>query len=236
VQKEGNPFMSNKELNAITKFIEHFTKVTVRIASYDGGGHMITRCSGFLYQPGPDLIPVVLTAGHKLPIKGSLIETRIQKDGHILAVNAGEFKIFYNHDTIDYAYSYLPNDVYDREMKPSQGIELSIYQHKFLNPERNDAYGFAVVNDYAEFIKADDTYLLPSYCCFEVGMELIDQTEHINYFKVARSFQGDEYYKGASGAPIANPEGVINSILIGGCQQMGVLKAFRLDNAVIELK
>ncbi len=59
------------------------------------------------------------------------------------------------------------------------------------------------------------------------------QDEHINYFKPAE-FKGDDYYKGASGSPIADPEGQITSILIGGTDD-SLLRAFRMDNIEIDI-
>jgi hypothetical protein len=50
---------------------------------------------------------------------------------------------------------------------------------------------------------------------------------------LSRKKQSDEYYKGASGSPIGNPEGSINSILIGGGQN-DLLLAFRLDSIDIK--
>ena len=38
-------------------------------------------------------------------------------------------------------------------------------------------------------------------------------------FKLARAHQGHEYYRGASGAPIVSPEGVIVSMVLGGCEK-----------------
>ena len=36
-------------------------------------------------------------------------------------------------------------------------------------------------------------------------MKLEREEEHTNYFKLARFLQGNEFYEGASGSPIANP-------------------------------
>ena len=54
-------------------------------------------------------------------------------------------------------------------------------------------------------------------------------------FKNRIKRQGHEYYQGASGSPIADPEGAITSILIGGCEKTGLLRAFRLDNVDIKI-
>lgn len=226
--------MDDKIEENIRKFIDHMTKVTVRISSWNEKGELAGRASGFLYQNSDEEIPIVLTAGHKLPKKGSFIDTRVIKDGKTFSINAGKFDIFYNHDDIDYAYSKLPVDIYKKELEQYKDVEFFSYRHEFVKAEKGEAYGFAVINDYGEFINNHNGYLLPSYCCFEVGLELVKQDEHINFFKLSREFQGDEYYQGASGSPIADPEGAITSILIGGCEETGLLRASRLDNIKIK--
>jgi len=223
--------MSKLEKN-ILKFLDLMTNVTVRITSFDEEGHLIGRCSGFLYKKTLDSIPIVITAGHKLPQKGSFIETKIVKDGKILQINAGEFKVFYNNDDIDYAYSELPIAIYQEEMEQYEGVSFAVYNHEFIAAEQEEAYGFSVVNDYLEFVERNDITTLPSYSCYELGLELVKQEEHVNYFK-PQIFQGDEFYRGASGSPIADPEGIITSILIGGTED-GLLCAFRLDNIKLE--
>lgn len=227
--------MTTKEEKHINKFIDLLTKVTVRISTWNENGELKGRASGFLYQPSADKIPIIITAGHKLPEIGSFIETRIKKEGKTFSINAGKFNIFYNHNDIDYAYSELPIEIYKEELEKYKDVEFITYQHKFIKAMKDEVYGFAVINDYAEFVKNGDGYILPSYCCYEIYLELVEQDEHLNYFKPARDFQGHEYYQGASGSPIADPEGAITSILIGGCEKTGLLRAFRLDNIDIKI-
>lgn len=226
--------MTKKEEKNINKFIDLLTKVTVRISTWKENGELKGRSSGFLYQSSADKIPKIITAGHNLPESGSFIETRIIKEGKTFLINAGKFNVFYNFNDIDYAFSELPIETYKEELEQYKDVEFIAYQHKFIKAIKDEAYGFAVINDYAEFVIDADGYILPVYCCYEIGLELVEQDEHLNYFKPARNFQGHEYYKGASGSPIADPEGAITSILIGGCERTGLLRAFRLDNINIE--
>ena len=222
--------MSKQDEKNIIKFIDILTKVTVRISTFNEEGKLTGRASGFLYQPEIDKIPLIITAGHNLPETGSFIETGIVKDGKLLLINAGKFNIFYKMGDVDYAFCELPIEIYKQDIEKYIDVEFTAYKGKFINAMKNEAYGFAVVNDFAEFVRSENGFLLPSYCCFEVGLELVNQDENINYFKLARDFQGHEYYQGASGSPIADPEGAITSILIGSCQETGLLKATRLDN------
>ena len=223
---------ANEEENVRT-FIDNFTKITVRISSFSKHGEMTGRSSGFLFQSSEDAIPLVVTAGHKLPAKGSFIETRVSKEHSTLSINAGEFRIFYNGDDIDYAVSELPTELYRKEIEQYNVVDFFSYRHKFVPAVPNEAYGFAVINNY-EFTRDINGLILPTYCCVEVGMELVEQTERLNIFKLARPHQGDEYYQGASGAPIADPEGQITSILIGRVPGTELLKASRLDNVDVK--
>lgn len=224
--------MTDLTLENIRNFIDHLTRFTVRIVKFGPNGEIIAMSSGFLYQPNAKSPLVVITAGHKTPTKGAFIETRITKDGQTLCLTAGKFTVFYNFDNIDYAYSFLPIDKIQSDLDKDIRVEYIAYRHEFIKAEKREAYGFAVWNNY-EFVRSGNELLLPRYCCYEVGMKLAKQDEHINYFKTSRSLQADEYYEGASGSPIAAPEGAITSILIGRTEDEKYRKGFRLDNTPI---
>ena len=227
--------LTKRQKENLHQLVDHLTKFTFRISKWNEEGKLTGRCSGFLYQPSNLQIPIVITAGHGMPEKGAFIETRIRKDGKTFMMNAGEFKVWYNHEDIDFAFSVLPAHLYREEIEKFSGIDLSCYTHDFIKAKKGDeGYGFAVINNY-EFIKDGNGFVLPTYCCHELFLELVEQDEHINYFKLAREFQGHEYYEGASGSPIADQEGAITSILIGGDEKTGLLRAFRLDNIELSL-
>jgi hypothetical protein len=219
---------SKKAVSNMVRFIEHFSKVTLRISTLDKTGALLSRCSGFLYKLPATPVPIVITAGHDLPQEGSFIETAIIKNDKMLMINAGKFNVFYNHEDIDYAYSTLPKELYKNDIKAFENIAVTIYQHEFVKAVKAEAYGFAVVNNYEFVTNHAGGFFVPSYYCYEVGLELVKQDEHLNYFKPTE-FKGDDYYRGASGSPIADPEGQITSILIGGTPDF-LLRAFRLDN------
>lgn len=223
--------MSKKGENNINKLLGQFTKITYRLALCDIDGRLMARSSGFLYQPDPTKYPFVVTAGHDTPVKGVAIETDIIIDGEKkLALNAGEFQVFYSgqHGDYDYAYSVLPLDLIQKDLKKI-GFNLDVYRGKFVKAQKGEPYGFAVLNDY-EFVPTSSGYGQQRFLCSEVNLELLNQDEHFNYFKLSRPFPEDDYYPGASGAPIFDIEGAITSILIGGADDKSYLKAFRLDN------
>ncbi len=228
--------MTNKDRDAMNAFVDHMTKVTMRVVKWSENGQLTGMSSGFLYQPDINYHPIVITAGHGMPVKGAFLETRFVKDGQPLLINGGEFKIFRQGEDIDYAYSKLPIEIIKRDLPKEANAECIIYTHKFIKAKKNEAYGFAVINNHLEFIKSGDKLLLPTYCCTELFLELVKQDEHINYFKPSRQIQEDDYYRGASGSPIADPEGAITSILIGGTEPRELLRAFRLDNIDLPLE
>jgi len=210
--------------------VDVLTKLTFRIAKWSKQQKLKGRSSGFLYRNPKTHRPVLITAGHKMPKNGCFIETRMRDDkGHMLQINAGKFKVFYKQSKIDVAFSELPIELYQKDIEKYDGIDIIQYQAPFKNADPKEPHAFAVVNNY-EFTKDENGYVVPVYLCYEVGMELIRQDENFNYFKPNREFQGDEYYEGASGAPIADSNGAISSILVSGDKAEGILKAFRLDN------
>ena len=224
--------MTKKEIANIKNYVEHMAKLTIRIVKMDETGNLTGLASGFIFHPDKDKPPIVITAGHSTPEKGCFIETNIIKDGKTLCINAGEFKSFHSQEGVDYAYSYLNNEMIQNVKDNKSSFEMISYLHEFVKADKNEEYGFAVLNNY-EFVKNGDAYILPRYCCYEVGLKLVKQEEHINYFKTLGQIRDHEYYKGASGSPVSDPEGRITGILIGGTEPKEHLRVFRLDNVIL---
>jgi hypothetical protein len=221
--------MTEKEKKAAQKFVDLMLKVTFRICHWNQDGELKSRSSGFLYRKSESSPILVITAGHGTPPEGSFIETTHVHKDKTAAINAGKFNVFHQQDGIDYAYSELPLERIQKSLSPDMSFEFTCYKESFVNAVKNEAYGFAVRNNY-EFVKMGVT---PTYLCYELYLELERQEEHVNYFKPSRQIQKDEYYAGASGSPISDPSGKICSILIGGTEPRELLRAFRLDNIVL---
>ncbi|MDT3367569.1 MAG: hypothetical protein LIR40_02855 [Bacteroidota bacterium] len=218
---------SNKQ-----EFKDFMVYLTVRLLKLTENGDFKGRASGFIYQPSGIGSPKLITAGHELERDYNFFETFEIINDQLMLLNGGAFDIFYDEEReMDYAYSVLPLQKYGEQECIALGKYMG-YFHSFVKADKRGRYGFAVRNDYGEFIKTDKGFELPSYECSEIDLKLEEQTEHINYFKTTSEFQGHEFYKGASGSPIANMNGLINSILIGGDDEKGLLKGFRLDNIV----
>lgn len=213
-----------KKMNALKdKLIE----ITYRLVSPTDISFSMASC--FIYQPDSEQENLyVITAGHTLSVNGSFIETHEKsEDGNPLLINAGRFSIFYNHNDIDYAFSKLPLQMVQQQLPTATRFPLNVYRGPFRTAVQNEAYGFAVLNNY-ELLRAGDQLLMHKYECVEMCMELESQSDHINHFRLARERREHEFYRGASGSPIADPEGAICSILIGAEGEL--LRGFRLDN------
>ena len=221
--------MTKKEQKATQNYIDLFLKVTFRICHWDTDGSLKSRSSGFLYKRTPSSPILVITAGHHTPPEGSFIETSHVYENKTAAINAGKFQVFYNQNDIDYAYSILPLELIQKSLTKGMSFEFAVYKEPFVNAVKDEAYGFAVRNNY-EFLKCDNKLIAPTYLCAELYMELVKQDEHINFFRTSRPIKEHEYYQGASGSPISDPYGRITSILIGGTNPIEFLRGFRLDN------
>lgn len=222
-------------LSGIRQYIDFMTKFTVRIIAFRNSTEIKGHRSGFLYQRKEDGAPLVVTAGHRCPTAGSFVETRILKNHEPLCYNAGEFNVFYTEGQIDFAYSKLPINIIKRDIPNGVSIEYNAYVDTFGSPSRGEAYGFAVWNNY-EKVSTINGLILPQYCCYEVGMELVEVEEWQYLFKTQGALKGDDYYTGASGAPITDPEGKICSILLGRTKDGKYLRGHKMDMVVSALK
>ncbi|MBS1683226.1 MAG: hypothetical protein JSS76_00620 [Bacteroidetes bacterium] len=221
--------MATKEDRGQQRYIDHLLKVTFRICHWNEEGALIGRSSGFMYKKNENSPILVITAGHNTPPDGSFIETSHMHNGQTAALLAGHFNVFYEEDGIDYAYSILPVETIQKSLENDMAFEFKVYNMPFVKAVKDEAYGFAVKNNY-EFVRSGNTLVLPQYLCTELYLTLDEQDEHINYFLPSRTINTHEYYRGASGSPIADVEGRICSILIGGTEPRKHLKGFRLDN------
>ena len=83
-----------------------------------------------------------------------------------------------------------------------------------LSPQRRP-YTFAAWNR-ALIIPAGVTFVERS-ASYETCMTYTrSNPDGLYVFKLARAHQGHEYYRGASGAPIVSPDGVLVSMVLGG--------------------
>jgi hypothetical protein len=227
--------MNEEEIRRrIQQYVEFMTKFTVRIISFKGEREISGHRSGFLYQGKENETPFVVTAGHGCPPVGSFVETRILSNGRPLCYNAGRFEVFYTEGQIDFAYSKIPIDVIKKDLPPGVRIEVLAYKHAFGSASPGEAYGFAVWNNY-ELVNTGNELLLPQYCCYEVDMELSGEDTWQYFFRTRKELKEDEYYQGASGAPITDPEGKICSVLLGRTEDKKYLRGHKLGEPARQL-
>ena len=116
-------------------------------------------------------------------------------------------------------------------------IELPAYQGPIHDePKGNRAYAFASWSR-TEFHPAKQTLIRDSAC--EAGMRYVGNDSNGLYkFELSRKHQGHDYYKGSSGAPIADEEGKIVSIVLKGDEDDNIIYGFPISSLaeIIEQK
>lgn len=221
-----------KAEKSIQRFLEVMLDLTVRLVKRDADDKIGGWASGFLYQPDKTCWPIVITAGHELPRKGVYIETRRVDNGQVLCLEAGEFEIFHTVGEIDYAFSHLLGTSEVPAVAGDGGVMFTSYEHRFVKAQPGEAYGFAVYS-IQDLVRTGRGFEMHRDACFELGMELVEEGEHISLFKTYGPIQRHAHYKGASGSPVADPEGAITGILIGGTNPEQYLRVARLDNITL---
>lgn len=113
-----------------------------------------------------------------------------------------------------------------------KGVPATIPEYRGpldCRPSADDVYAYVALNQ-AEGEDHPFGKLLDRKPSHEIGMEYVgDNAERDAYvFRLSRAHQGDPYYKGASGAPIADAEGTIVSIVLGGSEDRHELYGAKL--------
>jgi hypothetical protein len=216
----------------IQQFLEVMLDLTVRLVVLNDVGKLVGWASGFMYQPDKTCWPIVITAGHQLPPKGVYIETRQVDNGQLLCLEASEFEIFHTAGKIDYAFSHLVAAHELPAAATNAQLIFTTYEHQFVKAQTNEAYGFAVYS-IQDLVRTGHGFEMHRDACFELGMELVEEGEYISLFKTAGTIQSHAHYKGASGSPVADPEGAITGILVGGTDPEQYLRIARLDNIIL---
>ncbi len=221
--------MTLQDEKAIRAFIENMLAYTVRIMR-----NALTipenfgRASGVLVEHNNDYI--LLTAGHSLEKPGDwTLETSVVVDDKTLHLPLRDIQLLAQIDTdggtvqkIDLAWARISHedckaalDSFPKTQK--QPIEFPVYRGPLdEEPSHDSPYGFAAWNR-AE-LHQHDVSILASEPSFEVGMTYngISNDDSLYVFELARAHQGNEYYCGASGAPIADEEGRIIALVTKG--------------------
>ncbi len=199
-------------------------------------GHLIA--SGFAIIRGSERI--LLSAGHALGAGSWALETRVslRKEREVLLFALGRTQSSQDGDLgwvrLDWP-SMSRNFVADARTR-GKSLEIPFYAGPLdSRPVVGEAYGFAASNN-ATLVRRLDNPDLWREGCYEVGMEFDGCAPDGRYrFKLARTHQGHEYYCGASGAPIADPEGRIVSIVSGGNRESNLILGTPLAELIHEV-
>lgn len=220
--------MTTQEETAIRAFIEHMLKYTVRIIRNalilpDNFG----LASGILVEYNNDL--VLLTAGHNFENPGIwTLETNIVVAGKTLHLPLRDVQLLTQINIgrgtvqkIDLAWALISRVDCEAALDSlpktqEQRIEFPLYCGPLdERPKRRSLYGFAAWNQVE--LHQDVSWLV-SEASYEIGMTYRGtcNDDSLYVFELARSHRGQDYYQGASGAPIADEEGRIIALVSGG--------------------
>ena len=229
-----------EEQKAMQAFIEHMLRYTISLVRAVPNDWPLGIASGFI-------IPVekryrIISAGHAISAKPNwAMETIPVSATETLMVTVRNVhplaKIGPDDPTsaVDLAWAvYLPDELQSQlaeaPKKPTGALELPLYQGPLdAVPDGDTPYGFAAWNG----VEAHKTIgKLLREARYELNLHYIgiNPSNGLYQFELARPFQGHEYYRGASGAPIADPTGLIVSMLVGGNENEQYLWGVPLAN------
>jgi hypothetical protein len=233
-----------KETEAMQAFVEHMLTYTLRLVCIDPSGWPQAIASGFV-------IPVenhyrIVSAGHAIGANSQwTLETVRVSDSETLMFKVSNVRTLAQinpnntADLLDLAWADLfPEKLADQLVnapkKPLSPVELPIYQGPLDSiPDLDLSYGFAAWNN-VEAHKAISTLRREGRCELNMRYLGIDPHNHLHRFEPVK-FQGDAYYQGASGAPIADPTGLVVSMLVGGSDSQKCLWGLPLAEHAVTL-
>ena len=202
------------------------------------------HCSGLLAERSGRLF--LLTAGHALRTGRWFMETTVtvESDHEVLTIPVQPVNFLRQFNLtkgrqlfdVDFAWAELDLKKIEAQVKADQklkGKSLGLNYYKGpLNeaPVHGEAYGFAAWN---RTVFNRDLGTLRRKASYEVGMEYSGTVDYkglsLYKFKLERDYVGHHYYKGASGAPIADPTGKVVSLVVVGDSDEGVILGLPLS-------
>jgi hypothetical protein len=229
--------MARKQ-SAEQAFLDHMIALTVRVvqnaATFEKNGSI---GSGVLLQRPAGI--VLLTAGHNFDRPGAwTLECTVHVSGKTVTLPIPAPQRLLDIDLatgetrrLDVAWSWLDLEGYRRTLRElglRQKAQFTLYRGPIDGePVADSPYGFASYSRVRLDANLSQLDVAPA---FEIEMEYRGMDEHgLHEFALARPHQGDDYYCGASGAPIADETGRIVSILVSGLQAENVLFGFPLS-------
>ena len=217
---------SMDEAAAMQAFVEHMLTYTIRLVRAKPNEWPFGIASGFV-------IPVagryrIVSAGHAIAAASNwVMETVPESETETLMLiikavhSVAKIPRRDKTNSLDLAWADLNPEELKEQLakapkKPRTDLELPTYIAPLdAVPDPETAYGFAAWNN-VEAHPMISTLRRESRYEFAMRFVGIHPKNKLYLFEPAREFQGHEYYEGASGAPIADPNGLIISMLVGG--------------------
>jgi len=197
--------------------------------------------NGFLVQRGKRTI--VITAAHEMELDDHwFVDMNINK-GHS-SVHAplnglmrwwrADLSTDKDPEELDIAWADLDMSAFSKLLlaegwDPKEPLPIYPYIGPIETPKEDTLYGFHALSKVD--IDANLRLVFPIFAT-EVDLRYthVDPIKDVYVFDMAREHQGHPYYKGASGCPIANEEGQIVSILLGGNSEENILWGAKLTD------
>jgi hypothetical protein len=222
-----------EEQKAMQAFVDHMLRHTVNLVRVVPNQWPVGIASGFI-------IPVekwyrIISAGHAIAAKPNwAIETvpvsatetlmlTVKNVRALATISPGEPTNALDLAWADLFPDELRSQLAEAPKKPAVALELPLYQGPLDTvPDSDTPYGFAAWNYVEPHEVIGKLVREPRY---ELNLRYvgIHPSNGLYQFEPARPFRGHEYYKGASGAPIADPTGLIVSMLVGGHKEENCL-------------
>ena len=228
--------------NGVSDFVNHILKYTLRLVKLDSGNQPVSIASGFMIPVGKKLR--VISAGHTLGrMDRWVLEAAQAGETQTLCFLltdiyvADELVKLPNGESIDVdlAWGEIDPDALMQQLRENgimnpTNVDLPRYLGPLdEEPSTQEVYGFA---SWSQVELIEDNATLVRNAAYECFMEFVerDQVTDLYTFKLSREHQGHDYYRGASGAPIADPTGKIVSIVIRGCEAENLIYGTALSD------
>lgn len=218
------------------KLIHHLLSFSLNLVRFKGRKTFGEPCglsTGFLVKKANR--HYLLSAGHSMRRKSAWFwETNVilAQDRTTLCIPIGPFTLLKsirlrpggNSKTSNIDFAWADCDIgtlqtlfkNDDKLK-GQKLELQFYSGPLdcVPVLHDEPYTFAAWNRGT--LVPLGSLFLQREVAYETSLEYTGKNRSGNYvFKLARTHMGHKYYQGASGAPIASPEGKIVSMVLGG--------------------
>lgn len=223
---------------------DQLVQVTVLLVDWEPGlDFPRNRASGFVIKRNGRYF--VISAGHALRRGKWSLELDPFRDGKhqsLLVPLRSTWGILKHVDleagearSVDFAWADIDVERLRADVRKDerlQGLPVTIPEYRGSldrRPSGDDVYTYVALNQ-AVGEEHPFSKILERKASHEIGMEYVDDAaDHDAYvFRLGRDHQGHKYYKGASGAPIADSEGIIVSVVLGGSEERHELYGARL--------